>query len=93
MEFMEFVKTYKDIGITGVWLLTLWKFYSDLKEHKKEAVALIERYATSLDQANNAINRSSNTMDGVSKSIQESRQQTSEFIAFVRGRDDGSKRS
>lgn len=89
----ELLKTYHDYGVAGIFLvfyvITIRYFYFDLKERRTEIVAMTEKYATALDQSNTAVNRSTVTMENAAKAISESKQQTAEFIAFIKGRDAG----
>lgn len=93
MDLTQILTAYKDYGVAGLFIvfyvITVRQFYLDLKDQKKEIVTMTEKYATSLDQANNAVNRATATMDNVARVITESKQQTSEFIAFIKGRDAG----
>ncbi len=92
---LELLKVYKDYGVAGLFMVlfvaTIYFFYKDLKERLKEQVAITERVVNVLDKASNSMSTSAEKLGGVEESINNQSTQTKEFIAFLRGRDEGRK--
>lgn len=90
-EILELLKVYKDFGVAGLfitlYLLTVWRFYRELKDREQKGMAMTERMIVALDGAANAIERNGEVLSTVEKSIGESTTQVKLFIAFIRGRD------
>ena len=93
MGMAEILVAYREYGVAGLFIIlyviTTRQFYLELKSSKDDVVRMTEKYATALDQATTAVNRSTTTMELVKGGLEESRRQTSEFIAFTKGRDSG----
>ncbi len=89
----ELMKTYKDVGVAGLFLaenlILLYFFYKELKSSKAETVAMIERVVSALDTSSSASENNADVLKSVGVSLDTNTKQTGEFIAFVRGRDAG----
>jgi F0F1-type ATP synthase membrane subunit b/b' len=83
----------RDFGVAALfiamYLTTIFYFYKDLLSQKKELRETTERVSTALEHATRAIETSNDTGETVVKGLAEVKAQTSEFIAYLKGRDDG----
>ena len=93
MGLPELLKLLQDVGVAALfiamYLTTVWYLYKELKAGKVEATAMVERMVTSLDKSSRATEDETKALDGVKASLDETRGQTREFLAFLRGRDAG----
>ena len=93
MDIQVLLKILQDMGVAALfiamYLFTIWYFYKELKSSKADATAMVEKVTTSLDKSSRATEDETKALDGVKASLDETRGQTREFLAFLRGRDAG----
>ncbi len=91
-EILEFLKIYKDYGVAGLFicleLFTVYWFYQELKNSKKEMIEMTVKVTTIADKAANAIEENSRLCLDVKSGMDQTRAQNNEFMAFLRGRDE-----
>jgi len=83
----------KDFGVAALfiamYLTTIFYFYKDLIGQKKEMRETVEKVSAALEHATRAIETSNDTGENVVRGLSDVKSQTSEFIAYLKGRDDG----
>lgn len=92
-----YITVYRDLGVGAFFALlylgTVSMFLRDLISQRKIAAdranAQVERMATALDACSTAVNNSTKVLEAVKSNIDESTRQTAEFIAYLKGRDQG----
>ena len=96
-EIIELLKVYKDFGTAALFiallLITVYFFYKELKASKQEVVAMTEKMTTVADKSAAAIVDINKTCGELKESLDEVRTQNNEFVSFLKGRDDGHRRT
>lgn len=86
-----YLEIFKQLGIAGLfiamYLTTVYYFYRELKEHKNELKEIGEKSVSALERSTRSIEDSTDILGTVKEGLEASKAQTSEFIAFLKGRD------
>jgi hypothetical protein len=86
------VAIYKEAGIAVLfivmYLTTLVVFIRDLREQRTAAQANTEKMIKALESSENINKQAIECMEQVDSTLQLNARQTSEFIAYLEGRDD-----
>jgi hypothetical protein len=81
----------KNFGIAGLfiamYLTTAWYLFKELKESKKELREIIEQTTLALERSTKNSGDVISVMKQVQDTLEDSRNQISEFVAFQKGRD------
>jgi len=83
---------YRDVGVAGLfiflYLATLVTFIRDLKAQRKEAQEMTERVIKAMDSSSISSVKAAEVLEKVKGTIEDNTRKMSEFIAFLKGRDD-----
>jgi hypothetical protein len=93
MDFATWVKIYTDLGI-GMFFATLYvgtliAFWKDIQKQREIQNQLLERAIQSQDASTAATQNAAETMRQLKVSIDENKLHTTEFMAYLRGRQGG----
>ncbi len=87
------LEVFQQLGVAGLfiamYLTTIKYFYKELKESKKDVQTSAEKQAAALESSTRAIESSVEIGEKVVSGLDAVKAQTSEFIAYLKGRDDG----
>jgi hypothetical protein len=91
-EVFELLKVYKEAGLAAFFmaceLLTIYFFYKELKSSKSETAAMVEKVTMVADKASAAILMVNDAMTETKTGMDQIRSQNSEFLAYLKGRDE-----
>lgn len=91
MEFVEFMKAYRDFGYFGLWIATIILFYRDLVAAKKEMLAITIQTTIALDKSSTAMADGTVAAKELKSEVAALRSGNDKFEAFLRGRDDAKR--
>lgn len=94
---VEAVNTYRELGVAGLFIFlyvsTVIIFFKTLREDRKETIQLTEKMIAALESSTNANRDSAKLVAEVKNSLDQSTNQSKEFLAYARGRDSKGTRS
>lgn len=91
MEFVDFLKAYRDLGFLGLWVITLIVFYKELKASKDEMVDVAIKQIAALEHSATVTRDNSAAVSELRQEITELKSSNDNFKEFLRGRDEGRK--
>jgi len=87
------LEVYKTYGVAGLfivmYLATIWLFIADLKSQREKFAEMTKQMVEALNSSAMANIKTSDILSEVKKSLDENSNKMSEFIAYLRGRDEG----
>ena len=96
MTLEPWMEILKQFGIAGLfiamYLTTIWYFYKELKESKKEMRETVERTTLALEKSDRIGEDTIRLLRSLEDTMTDNSKQISEFISFQRGRDSGGYR-
>ncbi len=93
VEFLEFLKAYKDVGWAGACLYIIFVFYKELKSSNAEKVDMTIKMIQALDQSSTAMEESTATQKDMRRAIDDNKANTQSVIDFIKGQNDERRRS
>lgn len=89
MDLIEWLKAYRDLGYFGLWIATLIVMYKDQRKERNEQIKLTIQITNALDKSTSAINDSTSTSKQLISEVNSLKVGNENFVAFLKGRDDG----
>lgn len=90
-EILEFLKVYEKGGMTLLILAALMLVSMKLYTELREKASVVEKVTQALDRSSENSSKASECMSSIRASMDSNRNQNAEFLAYLKGRDEGRK--